>query len=87
MADCFDKLFVHGIGFRISSFAHFVLLFKKGALKLGIVEFGVGVAKLVAEDKGFKALDKLFFAQFRVAVEFAEGSGFDRVVDNVVGLD
>ena len=60
---------------------------KKLPLEFRIVELCVGVAHFAAENKALETLDESFFAQFRIAVEFAEGCCLDRVVDDVVRLD
>ena len=69
MADGFDKLLIEGMGFFVAFLFFFSLGQKQGALDFRVVEFGIGVAKLFAEDKAFESFDKSFISLERLLVK------------------
>src|ERR1700680_1411367 len=87
LTDGFNELFIKRMGFFIASIFFIILINEEGSLEFWIIELGVGIAHFAAENKTFKPLDKLFFAQFRIAMEFAQRCRFNRMVNDVVRLN
>ena len=76
LADRFDEFFIERACLFIACVAPAGLLFEQFALQFRIVEFGIGVADLLAQDKALKAFDEAMCALFWIAMRVCRGESF-----------